>query len=85
MNDLLFQAVKGLRRQFLMTPEANIIVLLKRGEKVDSCNNVFRDVTEHMKCKVSVTPTLTNEIWLIYYYYTYYISYQQVKCKGMTS
>ena len=53
MNNLLFfQAVKGLRRQFLMTPDRKIIVLLKRGEKVDSCNNVFRDVTEHVKCKV---------------------------------
>ena len=52
MNNLLFQAAKGLRRQFLVTPETNIIVLLKRGEKVGMCNNVFRDVTEHVKCKV---------------------------------
>ena len=52
MNNLLFQAVKGLRRQFLVTPETNIIVLLERGKKVDTCNNVFRDVTEHVKCKV---------------------------------
>merc|ERR1719295_2430968 len=50
-DKFLFKAVKGLRRQFLMTPETNIIVLLERGKKVDTCNNVFRDVTEHVKCK----------------------------------
>ena len=47
-----FQAVKGLRRQFLITQETNIIVLLKRGMKVGSCNDNLRDVTEHVKCKV---------------------------------
>merc|ERR1712212_928533 len=50
-DQFLFKAAKGLRRQFLVTPETNIIVLLKRGEKVRMCNNVFRDVTEHVKCK----------------------------------
>jgi len=47
----LFKAANGLRRQFLMTPETNIIVLLARGQKVDTCNDVFRDVTERVKCK----------------------------------
>merc|ERR1719378_1737150 len=50
-DKFLFKAVKGLRRQFLMTPETNIIVLLERGKKVDTCNDNFRDVTEHVKCK----------------------------------
>merc|ERR1719385_351578 len=50
-DKFLFKAVKGLRRQFLVTPETNIIVLLERGKKVDTCNDVFRDVTEHVKCK----------------------------------
>ena len=54
MNSLLFQAANGLRRQFLMTPETNIIVLLARGQKVDTCNDVFRDVTERVKCKVNL-------------------------------
>ena len=44
--------MNGLRRQFLITREANIIVLLKRGMKVESCNDNLRDVTEHVKCKV---------------------------------
>ena len=50
----LFQSTRGLRRQFLMTRETNIIVLLKRGEKVDMCNDTFQDVTEHVKCKVKL-------------------------------
>ena len=37
-----------------MTRETNIIVLLKRGEKVDMCNDTFQDVTEHVKCKVKL-------------------------------
>merc|ERR1719378_300016 len=50
-DKFLFKAVKGLRRQFLVTPDTNIIVLLERGKKVDTCNDNFRDVTEHVKCK----------------------------------
>ena len=38
----LFQSEKGLRRQFLMTQATNIIVLLKRGEKVTNCNFVMQ-------------------------------------------
>ena len=36
-----------------MTNETNIIVLLERGKKVASCNNMLNDVTERVKCKVS--------------------------------
>jgi len=50
-DKFIFKAVKGLRRQFLVTPETNIIVLLERGKKIGTCNDVFRDVTEHVKCK----------------------------------
>jgi len=50
-DKFIFKAVKGLRRQFLVTPETNIIVLLERGKKIGTCNDVFRDVTEKVKCK----------------------------------
>ena len=36
-----------------MTNTTNIIVLLKRGKKVTSCNNILNDVTERVKCKVN--------------------------------
>ena len=52
-SHVVSQAARGLRRQFLMTNNSNIIVLLEKGKKVTSCNNTLNDVTERVKCKVS--------------------------------
>ena len=47
------QGGKGIRRQFLMTPQTNAVVFLAKGKKVPSCNNTFNDVTSKVRCKVS--------------------------------
>ena len=52
-SHVVSQAARGLRRQFLMTNNSNIIVLLEKGKKVTSCNNTLNDMTERVKCKVS--------------------------------
>lgn len=57
---IVSQVPRGLRRQFLMMNETNIIVLLERGKKVTSCNNILNDVTESVKCKVSTSHTISS-------------------------
>ena len=47
------QGGKGIRRQFLMTPQTNVVVFLEQGKKVTSCNNTFNDITSKVRCKVS--------------------------------
>jgi len=50
-DKVVFKGGKGIRRQFLMTPQTNIVVFLEQGKKVTSCNNTFNDVTSKVRCK----------------------------------
>merc|ERR1712126_612885 len=46
----LFKAMKGHRRQFLMTNTSNIAVFLKHKHKITNCTQL-NDITERVKCK----------------------------------
>jgi hypothetical protein len=59
------QAAKGVRRQFLMTKETNIVLFLEQGKKVASCNNNFNDITADVKCKVRSAPTSLARLWMV--------------------
>jgi len=50
-DKMVFKGGKGIRRQFLMTPQTNAVVFLELGKKVTSCNNVFNDITSKVRCK----------------------------------
>jgi len=50
-DKMVFKGGKGIRRQFLMTPQTNVVVFLEQGKKVTSCNNVFNDITSKVRCK----------------------------------
>jgi len=50
-DKVIFKGGKGIRRQFLMTPQTNAVVFLAKGKKVPSCNNTFNDVTSKVRCK----------------------------------
>jgi len=50
-DKMVFKGGKGIRRQFLMTPQTNVVVFLELGKKVTSCNNVFNDITSKVRCK----------------------------------
>merc|ERR1712117_212342 len=50
-DKVIFKGGKGIRRQFLMTPQTNVVVFLEKGKKVPSCNNVFNDITSKVRCK----------------------------------
>merc|ERR1719318_1860639 len=50
-DKMVFKGGKGIRRQFLMTPQTNVVVFLKQGMKVESCNNTFNDITSKVRCK----------------------------------
>merc|ERR1712126_541360 len=46
----LFKAMRGHRRQFLMTNTSNIAVFLKHKHKITNCTQL-NDITERVKCK----------------------------------
>merc|ERR1712200_327317 len=50
-DKVIFKGGKGIRRQFLMTPQTNAVVFLAKGKKVTSCDNTFNDVTSKVRCK----------------------------------
>merc|ERR1712212_752682 len=50
-DKMVFKGGKGIRRQFLMTPQTNVVVFLEQGKKVTSCNNTFNDITSKVRCK----------------------------------
>jgi len=50
-DKMVFKGGKGIRRQFLMTPQTNVVVFLESGKKVTSCNNTFNDITSKVRCK----------------------------------
>jgi hypothetical protein len=50
-DKMVFKGGKGIRRQFLMTPQTNVVVFLEQGKKVASCNNTFNDITSKVRCK----------------------------------
>jgi len=50
-DKMVFKGGKGIRRQFLMTPQTNVVVFLETGKKVTSCNNTFNDITSKVRCK----------------------------------
>jgi len=50
-DKMVFKGGKGIRRQFLMTPQTNAVVFLELGKKVTSCNNTFNDITSKVRCK----------------------------------
>ena len=49
------QPVRGVRRQFLLTPNATIAIFLERGRKVTSCYgpgwSILLDITNTVTCK----------------------------------
>jgi len=49
-SKFLFKAVKGHRRQFLMTNTSNIVVFLKHRHKITNCTELM-DITDKVKCK----------------------------------
>merc|ERR1711962_1970740 len=49
-SKFLFKAVKGHRRQFLMTNSSNIVVFLKHRHKITNCTDLM-DITDKVKCK----------------------------------
>ena len=51
LSTFLSKAKPGVRRQFLMLANTNIVAFLKHGRKIGNCTTM-NDITEKVKCKV---------------------------------